>query len=93
MRFGGREVRPVFTCKRVPRGSVGDAVIERRRSCFARHSLVHRRMVPGVGQSQVFEHVVVGRQRRRRGVALEHCNTGTTCQFGIVISVQTKVFQ
>lgn len=65
----------VHTCERIPRGSVGDAVIERRCARFARHTLVHRRMVPGVGQRQMFKHVVIGRQRRCGRVTLEHCKT------------------
>lgn len=76
----------VHTCERIPRGSVGNAVIERRCARFARHTLVHRWMVPGVGQRQMFEHVVIGRQRWCGRVTLEHCKTRLT-----VITIDEKL--
>lgn len=63
--------------QRIPGGTVCDAILEGRRGRLACHAPGHLGMVAGIDQGQVLEDIVVGRQRRRCRIGLEHCAQGT----------------
>jgi len=65
----------MLTCEWVPGSAIGDALVEGGRVGLAGLASVHGFVVGRVGEGEVFEDIVVGRERGGRRVALEHCGT------------------